>query len=462
MPFNVARHARLRRKNKQTGWLMAELAFVLMVTAILAAKSFGQVIKTIDETNSISTGKYAIEVQGGVNKYVEFNDVALKAGQPVAGFANPLQPKISELIAAKYLPLGFAPSTPLGPDMKVVMTMSGTCPDCTIDGVAYTTKPYQDVDGTVRVDVLSYAVNQIGPDGGVSMPSSPTLLTSLGGGTMPNPSNVAGTLAVRVGAGSGMLPLLSQYYRLDGSKALTGAMNANNNDINAVGNLQVNGKTTTSSLTVTNDTTFEATGVPGTTCSVDKSVRRNDSGTGLVACSGGVWQLVGNAVAGVGDGSPCTSPGLLGSDPTGISFVCNGSYWTTVNTFANLSDSCAPAGKVATSIATREQLVCKNGSFIKLVNLIAKSVEVSRQLVNDGTVVAKPACDTGGTPAYSLQLTQTVVDVSVTPPRQAMYVTATDNGSTWSVVLRVKDNASGDYSANDYSVSAVMKLECAY
>jgi hypothetical protein len=76
--------------------------------------------------------------------------------------------------------------------------------------------------------------------------------------------------------------------------------------------------------------------------------------------------------------------------------------------------------------------------------------------------VAKPACETGGTGSYSFHLTQTVVDVSVTPPRQAMYIAATDNGPSWGVRIKVKDNTGGEVTANNYSVSAVMKLECAY
>ena len=96
------------------------------------------------------------------------------------------------------------------------------------------------------------------------------------------------------------------------------------------------------------------------------------------------------------------------------------------------------------------------------MNLIAKSVEVSRQLIVDGNTITKPACDTGGTASYSFQMTQTVVDVSVVPPRQALYVAAVDNGPSWSVKIRLKDNSGGDFSASPYNVSAVMKLECSY
>jgi hypothetical protein len=50
--------------------------------------------------------------------------------------------------------------------------------------------------------------------------------------------------------------------------------------------------------------------------------------------------------------------------------------------------------------------------------------------------------------------------MSVTPPRQAMYIAAIDNGSSWTLTIRLKDNGGNEYSANSYAISAVMKLEC--
>jgi len=446
---------------------MAELAFTLIIGTILLATQMSQVIQTIEQTNSINTGKYLLTLQGGVNKFVADNITALKNGAAITGFANPLQPQISELIAANDLPAGFATASPLNIAFKTVMTKTGTCPsgnDCLISGWAYSTQPYADVDGSVRTDVLTYAVGTIGTDAGMAFAATPNMLTLQGGTSVANPAgSVAGTLGIRVGSGSGLLPLLSQYYALDGSRALTGPMNANGNDINSVGNLQVTNNIDTNNINVNGAATFSgASGAPGAACTSNGAFTKATNGTALVVCSGNVWQLVGNAVSGVSDGQACSAAGQLGTDATGISYVCNGSYWTSMNATANAGDSCAPAGRMAAAINNREQLVCKNGSYVRLVNLIAKSVEVSRQLVTDGTIVSKPSCDVGGTPAYSFQLTQTVVDVSVTPPRQAMYTAAVDNGASWTVQIRLKDNGGNDYSANAYAISAVFKLECSY
>lgn len=57
-----------------------------------------------------------------------------------------------------------------------------------------------------------------------------------------------GTLAMRVGSYSATDAILSQFYMLNGSRKLTGAMNANGNNINSVGNLSAQGKIATNGL----------------------------------------------------------------------------------------------------------------------------------------------------------------------------------------------------------------------
>lgn len=473
MSRNVALPSRFRRqlrRNNEGGYLMLELALVLAISTILLTGQINQIITAVDEGNAVSTAKYLQVLQGGVNKFHQDNEVALKtAGTTITGFANPLQPTIPELLAGGYLEAGFPVRSPLGLSFQSRLVRSGACPagpDCRVSGFATSTTPYRDGDGRLRLDILTSAVTYVGLDAGMSLPESPALLTSVGGATVANPAGaVAGTLAIRLGHGSGLLPLLTQYYKLDGSRPLAGAMNANSNDINAIRNLEVTGRTTTANLTVTGDTTLTgAGGVAGAACTVNMAVRRNANDNGLVICSNSRWQLIGNVVTGIADGQPCTAAGQLGSNATGAGFVCNGSYWTSVNATANVDDTCAPTGRMATAIINREQLVCSNGRYVRLANLLSRQVEVSRLLVSDGTVVPKPTCETGGVASYSFHLTQTVVDVSVAPPRQAMYIAATDNAAakTWTVRIKVKTHAGAEVTASNYSVTAVMKLECAY
>lgn len=469
MPRHVVYASRFRhqyRRKAEGGYLLLELALVLAISTILLSGQFNQITAAVDEGNAVGTAQYLVKLQGGVNKYYQRNDRELKRGDPITGFANPLQPTVPELVASRDLEAGFPARSPLGLVFRSVLNRTGTCPsgpDCKIAGWSYSTGGYVDGEGRLRNDVLTSSIAYIGMDAGMSMPESPALLTSIGGGTVANPAGaVAGTLGIRIGDGSGLLPLLTQYYKLNGERPLAGSMNVNNYDINAVNNLQVTGTTTTADLEVRGDTRMTSTGTPGAACATAGTVRRNSNGAGLVVCFSNVWQLVGNVVPGIADGGTCADAGMVGSNSTGAAFLCNGSYWSSLNVTANAGAACAPAGKTATAISNREELICKNGVFVRLANLLNRNVEVSRQLVADGTPVDKPVCDEGGTPAYSFHLTQTIVDVAVTPPRQAMFVSATDTGSRWTVNLKLKDHTGAEFSANTYSITAVMKLECAY
>jgi len=458
-------------KSKQKGYLLIELGLVLVVSTILLAGQFSKIMDLVDQMNADSTAGYLKEVQGGVNRYIEENLLALKTGNALgAAFPAPLQPTIAQLqnTAFKYVDARLGTTTALDLPISVVLTRDPKCstnaddPACVISGVAYSTAAYRPA-GVLRSDVLAKAVSAMGKDGAMSYAESPTLLRFQGGGTMANPvANTAGILAIRVGNFSGLTALLSPYYRLDGSKKLTGPMDANGQNINNVRDLTVSGTATATNVVVQDNVQFAASGTPGSFCTAAGATRQNANGIGLVLCSGNRWQPVGNVVAGIADGQPCSLAGQLGSATSSAGFVCNGSYWMSLNTTAAANDLCAPDGRMATAIGGREALICSNGRYVRLAKRLSRRSEIARQLVSDTTNVLKPACETGGTASYSFELTQTVVDVSVNPPRQAMYIAADDMGTSWRIKIKVRDNSGGEQSANAYSVTAVMKTECAY
>lgn len=408
------------RPRRQKGYLLVELGLVLIVSTVLLAGQFSKIIDAVNQLNAESTASYLKEVQGGVNRYIEENLQSLKTGNAIGPvFPAPLQPTIGQLQnpAFKYIDARLFATSALELPFNIVLTRDPTCaanaddPACVISGVVHSTAAYRQ-EGQVRSDILATAVTAIGKDGAMSYAEAPTELRFQGGTTMPNPvANTPGILAIRVGNHSGLTSLLSPYYRLDGTKKLSGAMDANGNDIKQVKDLQVTATTTTANITVSGNARLLPLAAPGSTCSADSSVARNNMGTGLVVCAGTTWYPVGSAVAGVADGAVCSAAGQFGTNTAGAGFICNGSYWSSVNTTANPGDSCAPAGRTATSISNREQLVCSNGRFVRLANLLSRQVEVSRVLVTDNQTVNKPACETGGTASYSFHLTQTVVDV---------------------------------------------------
>ncbi|HJV75128.1 MAG TPA: shufflon system plasmid conjugative transfer pilus tip adhesin PilV [Noviherbaspirillum sp.] len=163
-------------------------------------------------------------------------------------------------------------------------------------------------------------------------------------------------------------------------------------------------------------------------------------------------------------GTACTNNGAMasGTSGNGVVMVCSNGTWQIAIDRANPGAACSPDGKPAISTATTEQLVCKNSVYVRMVNLLAKYVEVARYTVQDGDVVPMPTCDAGGTPSFSFITTATAVDVAVSPPKQGMQLTASVSGGSWIVSILLKDNFGGTASGNVYGIKEGFRAECRY
>lgn len=463
--------SQFKARTVMAGYLMIELALFLVVTTIIAAAQVSKIQEALENALAEGTGQYMVELQSAVNRYQSENDEKLKTGAAITGFTVPLRPTINELITAKYLPAGFGPVSPLGLTFVNVLTPDG-CPgvSCVVNGVTYSTTGYRDVGNIVRSDLLGIAVAKIGIDGGQSMADTPGLITGYASSySIPNPSGATvGILAIRTGANSGLNSLLSQFYKLDGSRKLTGTMDANSNDIRNIKDLLSTGVLTMNDGVVNGSVMLNGSSAAGSACVAGDTgkIKKSATGDGLVICNSGLWEQVGSAVSGISAGAACSTLNLLGTSATGVAFICNGSFWTSLSKFASAGDACAPSGTTATSSATNEELVCRNGQFVRMSSLLPKNVQVGAHFsVRDGDVVNKPTCDVGGIPNYSLALSQSGVDVSIAPPYQATYVAAVNNGASWTILLRLKRSPAdggGEVSGTPYGLSAVMTLECTY
>lgn len=470
--FRKKRHS-LRMRPAELGYFLIEMALALAISSILLASQISKVTEALENSLATATGQYMIELQAGVNRYQMTNAASLGAGAPVTGFAVPLKPTTAELIVKDFLAKGFGLVSPLGLSFKHEFKLSATCPgaDCVINGLTSSTTGYRDIGNIIRTDLLSVAVAKIGVDGSQSFAGSGGKMSGYAGSyefVASDYGTVEGALGIRTGDNSGLNALLTPFYKLDGSRPLLGTMDANNNDIKNIKDITSTGTNTMNNAVINGTLLLAGTSAPGSAClaaDVGK-IKKSTTGDGLVICNNNVFEIIGNAVSGITAGGACSTANQLGTDAIGTAYVCNASFWTTLSNFANPGDVCAPSGKVATSIATNEQLICKNGQYMRITSLLPKNVAFSQHLVvQDGTVVTKPACDTGGLANFSLALTQSAVDVTTLPPYQSTYVAAQNNGATWTVLLRLKRSAAdggGEVSATPYGLSAVMTTECTY
>ncbi|MBC3871449.1 hypothetical protein [Undibacterium oligocarboniphilum] len=471
---------RARSKN-QRGYFLIDLGLALLLATYLLSTQFSQLSQSITKSMATATGQYMVALQTGLNRYYLTNNAAIQAGSGVAGFVNPLKPTTQELRTAGFLDSGFGLISPLGLQFVHEFKITGgPCPpnpSCTVNGLSHSSTPYTDSAGSIRNDVLSQVVSTIGNDGSQSMAGSGGAMTGYASNySYPAAlySTVEGAVGIRIGDNSGIGSLLSQFYKLDGSRKLAGPMDANGNNILNINDLSSAGTATLNNTVINGNAVINGSlmlpgpAAAGSACVAGDNgkLKTNANGSGLVICNGSQWMRVGDAVTGISAGSACSVGNQIGTDANGIAFVCNGSFWYSLSNFASLGNACSPAGRTATSLTTNEQLICKNGQYIRLTSLLNANVQTGNHIaVQDGSIVQKPTCDLGGVPNYSLVLTQSAVDVSITPPYQATYVAAQNNGSSWTVLLRLQKSAAdggGTVSGNNYGLSAVMTVECSY
>ncbi|MBN6205132.1 shufflon system plasmid conjugative transfer pilus tip adhesin PilV [Ralstonia pickettii] len=414
--------------------MMLEMALYLVIAALIAGTiQLPAEIQQIETNQAIATGQYATQVRTAINKYVAGNQTGIVAGS-VPGFANPLAPTVSELIATQYLPTGFGLRTALGQTLITQLTPQN-CPgaNCEIPGISYASVALNDESGMPRIPLLGIAASTIGSDGLISFPSSPAVLTGSGGSTTPNPAAgaPAAILGIRVGFGSfGFQDIVASgvngpcititssngqiAVRCNGSVTVTDGTNTST--MNAAGFSTPTGTVTTNNLVTSGDNYLNGTATPGTSCSATGSIRTSTTGTGLVICNGTarVWEPIGTAVVNVTNGMPCTNNGQIATDATNIGYIC------------------------------------KNNQYVMINNAVGRFA-VNRQIKNvtDGMTFAKDSCP-GGT-AWALYTPGTFLVNStgyVNPPIEGNLFTAVDQGANWYAQASGR-SSSGWYSGND-------------
>lgn len=356
---------------------LTEAALQLSVAAIGAAVMIHNTNNLIDDALATGTGQYMSNVASAVNTYVFDNMTVLaaspngpttiNAGSVSATVASPLHPTVQDLINLKLLPIGFSDTSPLGLSFRVDLVptnCSAGLTNCTIPGRMYSTTAYRDASGNIRTDQMATVVAAAGVDSGVSYAESPAVITGMAASwSAPNPLSGAdaGVLMMRVGNTSLLAQSMNQFYKRDGSLNLTGPMDANNQAMNAVGNLQsngavsANGTVTGGALRSNGDASVagnaSANGVYGNYVQSNGSaaVAGNLSAAGVytnsvqsygdVASSGSVrasgYLYAAGAVvpstgggAQVWDGWGCGDPqGAIRSDPNGRILSCQNGVW---------------------------------------------------------------------------------------------------------------------------------------
>ena len=156
-------------------------------------------------------------------------------------------------------------------------------------------------------------------------------------------------------------------------------------------------------------------------------------------------------------GDKCEGDGSIASGSSSV-LVCASGVLRELAPTGSQGDVCATAGALANDAVTREALLCKNGHLVRLSNLLARTVVQSQIRATDGKVVAKPICETGGTPGYSFESSK-VASGGVSP--ESPHWTVKSVGVSWVLTAPALDSTPLS-SGPEYVPSDVMNIECLY
>lgn len=316
-------------KKAQRGSALVEMSLYLLVATLVQIGQIKQVREAVDSSIGKGTGEYLVQLQEGVNHFVLDNFTAISEGAGVAGFANPLKPTIAELLAAKYLIPTFQDQTAAG--LKFVVNLTpANCPGltCTINGQAYSTQPMKDPAGAIRPDMIAKIMQAAGKDSGASSTSVPATIRGFGGSwTAANPAGgVAGIVAMQVGTNSGTASQLSQFYKLDGSRKLTGTMDANQQNIHNVANLQASTSINVGAVESNPCVSLGQTGTVQVNC--DGKINATTINSATVSTTGrvraGEYLQLGATAA---EGAGCASNDLVSRTAAGVILSCQSGIW---------------------------------------------------------------------------------------------------------------------------------------
>lgn len=465
---------RVKRDRPQAGFgLIETLMMVAVMGAMLLIWNKIQVSRQIEETDS-SVAEHARLIQAGINKYISDYKLPLvnSAAPAIPGFVSPLVPTLSQLQANPannpYIPSGYNLANQLGMTYAVSLQRlpAGCTPgvNCTdITGMVTSISPLVDpttnqADGR-RVGSIA---NKIGLDAASSKSGAGTVLTGPAG-TWPtaNPrGNTPGILAMRVGFGSVEYNGLDHLLPRDGSRPMTGGLRMGGNPIINASTISATSNISTTAGTISSDS--------GSITTNSGSITTN-SGS-ITTQSGNITTTTGKVMGRYfvpsvqTTGVACSDNSAIATAADGTLLVCRSGTWRVhTGLIAEKGGACFQPGTLATTSVSGEAVICRGTTYVALANQIGKFVEVSRQSVVDGTVVAQPACDAGGTPTFKFGMVQTAVDVTTAPPKQVSNLTASAGpGMAWTVSYKLRDDLGNQTSANVYNLQALMYLECKY
>ncbi|MDR5884114.1 hypothetical protein [Caballeronia sp. LZ032] len=329
---------------------------------------------------------------------------------------------------------------------------------------------------------------------GYSTNRTPATITGIHGQwSFPNPagSKPGMVLAINGFGADGNSP----YYRRDGALPLTGTMNANNQDMQNVGNVTLGANKvlkmvggSVNPLQIGDGASYY--GDPQNAAVRTKGAfyvqNYNGSGAAPINAGGGTFngnttvngsgtvngnatvngymQVVGNGV----QGQACSPDAAIVRNAQTWSslLLCSYGRWQPIgsaNNNAAPGAACAPAGSFYTDVNNNGYVCNYEGYMTPLTQTLSNFATVYKTIVHDTYPwVSKPSCP-GGTPVVDIVPQTTGVNVTAGPPYESVVYRMNDGGSYWvpQITLIQAGTGAGE-TGNDLGLTATAIVQCQY
>lgn len=444
-----------QRWHRQRGASLIQTLVAMLVFSLLLASFARERIQTATLQAGEAQGSSLAEINKALGLYITAtaNSQALRSGSAIAGVANPMSPTLSELQALGFLSANMNTSPANGGSFQAsVVLLPAGCSglNCNIATRLWMSNPLVDgLSGKTDIVRLGALVARLGGNAGFSDSSSPTLIRGTGGWTLPNPdpSGRAGIVLAINGYGS---TVDANYVRVRDTR-----------DPDLQGNLTAQGNIVAQGyLGLGNPVVSQGAGCTGAQLGFIAKTSTN----AVMICNGLTWQNIAGSDRVVNIGEACAI-GEVARDTSGIILSCQGGIFKNASGFpTNVTSgaACSPSGAFGMDSSGLSYL-CRGGVWTAQVKLSPSAVEMSRMIVTDGAAaIPKPACATGGVGTFDITPLSISLDLTTAPPYSALEYGATDNGSSWSPRIWLRNPSGTTQSGNTLSITALMRIFCTY
>ena len=488
----------LRRRRPQRGFSLIEVAIVAALLTLGVSWSAAQWMQKLDDAAAESTGSYLLTLKRALENYLVRHYESLAVGQAVPGVASALSPTVEELQQAAFLARGFPLRTAFNQTVRIRIERSASCPGegCRLDGLAYTDTPVPHQDLSLMAQVVLHTEGH----GVAAYPERAARLHGPNA-QLDNPQGAAagivGIVATldttlfhqfvrmrdeRDPALQGSLSVKGEIHSQQGL-ALSNAAGQRCVEADGRGRLQLHcdGRLDAQQGRFVSDQGQEVVIDPRTGVMVTERVQaakglhtaqgslfdaqeavptlRVHAGQWVVATASGLALQWDGASLNVGGAlslqrlamrervqvqGACGAVAASGGDAvefaatqTGGVAACIQGVWRSVAQLAHPLQHCAQEGALASAIEGGAGLVCRQGRWLALQELLSSFVMIASHLVQDGQEINKPQCGMAssgpGTPLIYL-LAQRESSSAASFTRKAE-----DLGARWRVRLQDHD-----------------------